>query len=118
MKELKPNPVEGPALSDEVYALALARIDAVLGCTEDSPEEAELVLWAEIADAHERTSGSVNANTAGLAVHQPAGNKEQPAPAEAGRAEVARGPPREMAKAGRRQVNGRRFRQASGAGVA
>jgi hypothetical protein len=76
MKELKPNPVEGPALSDEVYALALARIDAVMGCTEDSPEEAELVLWAEIADAHERTSGSVNANTAGLAVHQPAGNKE------------------------------------------
>ena len=57
MKELKPNPVEGPALSDEVYALALARIDAVMGCTEDSPEEAELVLWAEIADAHERTSG-------------------------------------------------------------
>ena len=46
MKELKPNPVEGPALSDEVYALALARIDAVMGCTEDSPEEAELVLWA------------------------------------------------------------------------
>ena len=84
MKELKPNPVEGPALSDEVYALALARIDAlalaridaVMGCTEDSPEEAELVLWAEIADAHERTSGSVNADTAGLAVHQPAGNKE------------------------------------------
>ena len=36
MKELKPNPVDGPALSDEVYALALARIDAVMGCTEDS----------------------------------------------------------------------------------
>ena len=26
MKELKPNPVEGPALSDEVYALALAEV--------------------------------------------------------------------------------------------
>ena len=76
MKELKLNPVDLPALSDEVYALALARIDAVMGCTENSPEEAELVLWAEIADAHERPSGSVNAATAGLAVHQPAGNKE------------------------------------------
>ena len=36
-----------------------------MGCTEDSPEEAELVLWAEIADAHERTSGTVTADTAG-----------------------------------------------------
>ena len=72
MKESKPNPVDGPALSEEVYALALARIEAVMGCTEDSPEEAELVLWAEIADAHERTSGTVTADTEGLAVHQPA----------------------------------------------
>jgi hypothetical protein len=47
-----------------------------MGCTEDSPEEAELVLWAEIAHAHERTSGTVTADTEGLAVHQPAGNKE------------------------------------------
>ena len=47
MKELKLNPVDGPAMSDKVYALALARIEAVMGCTEDSPEEAELVLWAE-----------------------------------------------------------------------
>ena len=72
MKELKLNPVDDPALSDELYALALARIDAVMGCTEDLPEEAELVLWAEIADAHERTSGTVTADTEGLAVHQPA----------------------------------------------
>ena len=28
MKESKPNPIEGPALSDEVYALALSRICA------------------------------------------------------------------------------------------
>jgi hypothetical protein len=28
MKESKPSPVDGPALSEEVYALALARIDA------------------------------------------------------------------------------------------
>ena len=76
MKELKPNPVDGPALSDEVYALALSRINAVMGCTEDLPEEAELVLCAEIADAHERTLGTVTADTAGLAVHQPTGNKE------------------------------------------
>ena len=69
------NPLFAPTRAS-LYALALARIDAVMGCTEDLPEEAELVLWAEIADAHERTSGSVNADTAGLAVHQPAGNKE------------------------------------------
>ena len=36
---------DGPAMSDKVYALALARIEAVMGCTKDSPEEAELVLW-------------------------------------------------------------------------
>jgi len=66
-ERIKPNPVDGPALSDEVYALALARIDAVMGCTEDSPEEAELVLWAEIADAHERTSGTATADSAGAA---------------------------------------------------
>ena len=76
MKELKLNPVDGLAMSDKVYALAPARIEAVMGCTEDSPEEAELVLWAEIADAHERTSGTVTVNTAGLAVHQPPVNKE------------------------------------------
>jgi hypothetical protein len=75
MKESKPNPVDGPALSDEVYELALARIEAVMGCTEDSPEEAELILWAEIADAHERTSGTATADSAGHAVHQPS-NKE------------------------------------------
>ena len=65
MKELKLNPVDGPAMSDKVYALALARIGAVMGCTKDSPEEAELVLWAEIArrartnvgDRHRRHCG-------------------------------------------------------------
>ena len=119
MKELKLNPVDGPALSDKVYALALARIDAVMGCTENSPEEAELVLWAEIADAHERTSGTVTVATAGLAVHQPAGNKESPAPAEAGRARDAhaRSLPAKWQTREDDGQNGRRFRQASGAGV-
>src|SRR5215207_4269081 len=36
-------------------------------------EEVELVLWAEIADAHERTFGTATlADIASLAVHQPA----------------------------------------------
>jgi len=57
MKE--PKPVEGPTLSIEVYRLALERIEALIGCTEDSPEEIELIDWTEIADAHERTAASL-----------------------------------------------------------
>ena len=57
MKE--PKPVEGPVLSIEVHRLALERIEALIGCTEDSPEEAELIDWAEIADAHERTAAEM-----------------------------------------------------------
>ena len=57
MKE--PKPVEGPVLSIEVYRLALEQIEALVGCTEDSPEEAELIDWAEIADAHERTAAEM-----------------------------------------------------------
>ena len=57
MKE--PKLVDGPTLSIEVYRLALERTDALIGCTEDSPEEAELIHWAEIADAHERTAAEM-----------------------------------------------------------
>ena len=45
--------LDGPALSEEVYHLALERIKALLGCTGDSPEERELIDWATIADAYE-----------------------------------------------------------------
>jgi hypothetical protein len=38
-------------LSDEVYRLALKRIEGLMGCTPDSPEERELIHWCEIADA-------------------------------------------------------------------
>ena len=34
--------------------MALERIAALAGCIEDSPEEKELIHWAEIADAYER----------------------------------------------------------------
>ena len=47
--------LDGPALSEEVYQLALERIKALLGCTEDSPEERELIDWATIADAYEHS---------------------------------------------------------------
>ena len=57
MKE--PKPVDGPALSAEVYRLALERIEALVGCTENSPEEAVLIDWAEIADAHERAAAEI-----------------------------------------------------------
>ena len=39
LKEPTDNPLDGPALSEEVYHLALERIKALLGCTGDSPEE-------------------------------------------------------------------------------
>src|SRR5215208_5588054 len=108
MKELKLNPVDGPAMSDKIYALALARIEAVMGCTEDSPEEAELVLWAEIADAHERTSGTVTVDTAGLAVHQGVTKNSPPRP-KLGGLRLRTRASREIANAGGRHVNGRRF---------
>jgi len=46
--------VEGEELSEMVYRQALDRIAALMGCTEDSPEERELIHWAEIADRYER----------------------------------------------------------------
>jgi len=47
--------LDGPALSEEVYHLALERIKALIGCTEDSPEERELIDWATIADTYEHS---------------------------------------------------------------
>ena len=57
LKEPTPNQIGGPTLSEEVYRFALQRIEALAGCTEDSPEERELVDWATIADAYERHAG-------------------------------------------------------------
>ena len=50
--------LDGPALSEEVYHLALERIKVLLGCTGDSPEERELIDWATIADAYEHSAHS------------------------------------------------------------
>ena len=55
LKEPTHNPLDGPALSDEVYHFALERIKALLGCTGDLPEERELIDWATIADAYEHS---------------------------------------------------------------
>ena len=55
LQEPTQNPIDGATLSEEVYHLALERIKAVLGCTEDSPEERELIDWATIADAYEHS---------------------------------------------------------------
>jgi hypothetical protein len=57
-----PKPVNGPALSAEVYELALERIEALVGCTEDSPEEMELVDWVLIADAYEQVAAVAGAD--------------------------------------------------------
>ena len=50
----QPKQTDGASLIARVYALALERIDDLMGCTEDSPEERELSLWAEIADRIEQ----------------------------------------------------------------
>jgi len=50
----QPKQTDGASLIERVYALALERIDDLMGCTEDSPEERELSLWAEIADRIEQ----------------------------------------------------------------
>ena len=65
MKEPTDNPLDGPALSEEVYHLALERIKALLGCTGDSPEERELIDWATIADHYERSAGIAGGNRGG-----------------------------------------------------
>ena len=46
--------VDSASLSVEVYRMALEQSEALAGCIEDSPEEKELIHWAEIADAYER----------------------------------------------------------------
>src|SRR5215204_5638693 len=50
----QPKQTDGASLIERVYALALERIDELMGCTEESPEERELSLWAEIADRIEQ----------------------------------------------------------------
>ena len=67
--------LDGPALSEEVYHLALERIKALIGCTEDSPEERELIDWATIADAYEH---SVHSNDDVLAAPALAPAARQP----------------------------------------
>jgi hypothetical protein len=64
-KEPTLNRIEGPTLSEEVYRLALERIEALIGCTEDSSEERELIDWATIADANERPAGIAESDRCG-----------------------------------------------------
>jgi hypothetical protein len=57
LKEPTPTRIDGRTLSEQVYRLALEQIEALAGCTEDSPEERELIDWATLADAYERSAG-------------------------------------------------------------
>ena len=50
--------LDGPALSEEVYHLALERIKALMGCTQELPEENELIDWTTIADAYEHAQAA------------------------------------------------------------
>ena len=65
LKEPTQDQIDGPTLSEEVYHFALERIEALAGCTEDSPEERELIDWATIADHYERSAGNAGGNGAG-----------------------------------------------------
>ena len=61
--------LDGPALSEEVYHLALERIKALIGCTEDSPEENELIDWTTIADAYEHAQAASRVSVTYAAGH-------------------------------------------------
>jgi hypothetical protein len=52
--------IEGALLPDMVYREALRRMEALIGCTEGSLEEAQLIHWATIADNYERATGIDN----------------------------------------------------------
>jgi hypothetical protein len=54
----EPTQIDGATLSDMVYRQAIERIAALMGATEGSPEEQELIQWAEIADRYEQAGFS------------------------------------------------------------
>ena len=41
-------------LTDRMHGLLMERADALMGCTENSPEEAELAALSDVIDAYER----------------------------------------------------------------
>ena len=60
LQEPTQNPIDGPGLSEEVYHFALERIKALIGCTEDPPEERELIDWATIAEHYEHAQAAAS----------------------------------------------------------
>jgi hypothetical protein len=46
--------IEAPtAITDRMHAMLVTRADALMGCTEGSPEEAKLAALADAIDAYE-----------------------------------------------------------------
>ena len=41
-------------VTDRMHGLLMDRADALMGCTENSPEEAELVALTDVIEAYER----------------------------------------------------------------
>jgi len=41
-------------VTDRMHALLMDRADALVGCTENSPEEAELAALTDVIEAYER----------------------------------------------------------------
>jgi DNA-binding ferritin-like protein len=42
------------SVSDRMHALLVARADELMGCTENSPEEAELAALTDVIESYER----------------------------------------------------------------
>jgi hypothetical protein len=63
LKEPTPKRIDGSTLSEEVYRLAIERIEALAGCTEDSCEERELIDWATIANTYEQSTACARGET-------------------------------------------------------
>ena len=95
LKEPTHNPLNGPALSEEVYRLALDRIKALLGCTEDASQER--IDWATIADAYEHSVHSNDKVLAAAALAPAAQHPVQEAHEEHGRERMGATEPREAA---------------------
>jgi hypothetical protein len=48
---------------EEVYRLAIERIEALAGCTEHSCEERELIDWATIANTYKESTACARGET-------------------------------------------------------
>ena len=60
-KERGANPTEAPSrlsdVTDRMHALLVARADELMGCTENSAEQAELAALTDVIESYDRQRG-------------------------------------------------------------